>query len=102
MNFFKSPFYYRLAAICLMMLPQVSLACEKCFGAGVDNKTTQGIGMAMLGLLIITIMVLGTITVFFAYMWRRSKLLASGEYSVNEQGVLLAVPRRLVDDNPYS
>jgi len=76
-------------------------ACEKCFGgAAANSSTTRGIGLAMLALLSITAVVLGGITLFFLYMRKREKMLASGNYIANEQGVILSLPRRLVENSP--
>lgn len=90
-----------LTGAVLIFLPQTVAACEKCFGgAAANSSTTRGIGLAMLALLIITAVVLGGITLFFLYMRKRAKMLASGNYIVNEQGVILSLPRRLVENSP--
>ncbi len=90
-----------LTGAALVFLPQMAAACEKCFGgAAANSSTTRGIGLAMLALLSITAVVLVGITFFFLYMRKRAKMLASGNYIANEQGVILSLPRRLVENSP--
>ncbi|RMH77299.1 MAG: hypothetical protein D6681_20965 [Calditrichaeota bacterium] len=86
-----------MVGLVLLFLPDLAAACDKCFGAGVDTPTTRGIGMAMLALLILTTMIFGGIIGFFVHMNRRARLLASGNYVINEQGVLLALPSRIME-----
>lgn len=91
-----------LTGALLVFLPQMAAACEKCFGgAAANSATTRGIGLAMLALLIITAVVLGGITLFFLYMRKRAKMLASGDYIVNEKGTILSLPRRLMENSPH-
>ncbi len=87
------------AFLLIQFLPSVVLACEKCFGAAgaTNSPVTQGIGWAMLGLLMITFCIFGLFIAFFVYMGRRAKRLSSGDYTVNEQGVLVAIPRDVID-----
>lgn len=98
MNKFKSVFF-TITAMVMVLLPEAVLACEKCFGASAaDTPTVKGIGLAMLGLLLITVVVLGGIVAFFIYMRKRARLIASGNYTVTEKGVLLSLPRRLIEE----
>lgn len=66
--------------------PSAAAACEMCWGARLDNPTTQGIGMAMLLLIGMTGLVGGGIGAFFYNMKRRSRLLEPGDLVVNERG----------------
>lgn len=75
-----------LVGVGLFMLPQGVYACSVCFGLGVDNATTQGISMAMLGLLGVLGVVWGGIGAFFINMRRRTRGLEPGEWVVTEQG----------------
>ncbi|MCI0530534.1 MAG: hypothetical protein L0Y74_01065, partial [candidate division Zixibacteria bacterium] len=86
-------------AIAVTFLPQIIFACDKCFGAKVDTPVTQGIGFAMLALLGITGSVLGGISAFFIYLWRRSKMFEEGKIIVTEQGNVLNHPGLLRDMN---
>lgn len=76
--------------ILLLMLPQGAYACSRCFGIGVDNATTQGISMAMLGLLVMLGIVWGGIGMFFVNMRRRAKMLEPGDWVITEQGQIEA------------
>jgi len=91
--------FFAITGILTVLLPEAVLACEKCFGASAaDTPTVKGIGLAMLGLLLITVVVLGGIVAFFIYMQKRARMIESGEYTVTEKGVLLSLPRRLVEE----
>ena len=82
-----------LSAGAAALLPRLAHACSRCFGAGVvDNPTTQGIGLAMLSLLVMTGLVWGGIGVFFINMRRRAKMLEPGTFTVNEGGELVPQP----------
>jgi hypothetical protein len=72
--------------IVFLLIPQLSWACSKCFGANVNTATTQGIGFAMLGLLGITGFVSTGIVMFFWNMKKRSRILfnESGSLDPNE------------------
>jgi hypothetical protein len=90
--------FFTVTGAALVLLPDAALACEKCYAAtATDTPTVKGIGLAMLGLLLITVIVLGGIVAFFLYMRKRARMIASGEYIVTEKGVLLSLPRRLVE-----
>lgn len=92
--------YISLANAVLFLLPGAVMACEKCYGSAAANSpTVRGIGLAMLALIIITGIVLGGIVMFFIYMRKRAKMLESGQYIVNEQGVLLSLPAKLLKDS---
>lgn len=91
--------FFTITGMLMVLLPEAVLACEKCFGASAaDTPTVKGIGLAMLGLLLITVVVLGGIVAFFIYMRKRVRMIESGEYTVTEKGVLLSLPRRLVEE----
>jgi len=75
-----------LVSVGLFMAPQGAYACSVCFGLGVDNATTRGISMAMLGLLVVLGVVWGGIGAFFINMRRRANMLEPGEWIVTEQG----------------
>ena len=70
----------------LFATPHGAYACSVCFGLGVDNATTRGISMAMLGLLVVLGVVWGGIGAFFLNMRRRAQMLEPGEWVVNEEG----------------
>lgn len=98
MNRLMSVFFI-ITGMLMVLLPEAVFACEKCFGASAaDTPTVKGIGLAMLGLLLITVIVLGGIVAFFIYMSKRARMIESGEYTVTEKGVLLSLPRRLVEE----
>ena len=78
-----------LPMACLALLPQASVACEMCWGAGAaDNPVTQGISMAMLLLIGVTGVVGGGVGAFFLRMRRRTRLLAEGNVVMTEEGEL--------------
>lgn len=60
--------------IVFLLMPQLVLACQQCFGANVNTATTRGIGFAMLGLLVFTGFVSTGIVMFFLNMNRRGKI----------------------------
>ncbi len=90
MNQYKWLFLLTIAIF--IFLPEIIFACDKCFGANVDTPVTQGIGFAMLALLGITGGVLGGISAFFIYLWRRSRMFQAGEIVVTEQGNVINHP----------
>ena len=59
-----------------LLVPQLVLACQQCFGANVNTATTRGIGVAMLALLLFTGFVSTGIIMFFVNMSKRSKILS--------------------------
>ena len=79
-----------LSAGLLILLPRGAYACSVCFGLGVDNATTRGISMAMLGLLAVLGVVWGGIGAFFMRMHRRTQMLEPGDWVVTEQGEIEA------------
>lgn len=89
-----------MAGAAMFLLPGAVIACEKCYGSAAANSpTVRGIGIAMMALIIITGIVLGGIAMFFFYMSKRAKMLESGQYIVNEQGVLLSLPAKLLESS---
>lgn len=66
------------AALALLALPAPAWACEMCMGGAASGATVQGIGIAMLSLLCLTVVVWGGILYFFGNMTRRARLLAEG------------------------
>lgn len=78
-----------MSMFAMLILPDVALACEKCFGAGVDNAITQGIGFAMLTLLVIVSTVFTGMGVFFVNVSKRSRRLAPGDTYISEEGELI-------------
>lgn len=86
-----------LTSALLIALPDIILACDKCFGAGVDTPVTQGISLAMMALLGITGSVLGGITAFFLFLRRRAKMFESGEIMMTEKGEIINHPGLLRD-----
>lgn len=75
-----------LPATAVLAVPELTLACSRCFGMGVDNATTQGITFAMLGLLLMLGVVWGGIGAFAVRVRRRSRLLEPGDWTVNDDG----------------
>ena len=59
-----------------MILPEVTLACERCFGAGLDSPIVTAIGIAMLALLAIIGVVFTGIISFFNQAYTRSRSIA--------------------------
>ncbi len=70
----------------LMLVPLAADACTRCFGMGVDSAVTQGISMAMGGLLVMLGIVWGGIGMFVYRIHRRSVLREPGDWNVNERG----------------
>lgn len=75
-----------LVPLVFLLLPSAADACTRCFGLGVDNATTKGISMAMLGLLVMLGIVWCGIGTFFYKMKKRSDLREAGDWMVTEQG----------------
>ncbi|QXD15953.1 hypothetical protein GQ464_003105 [Rhodocaloribacter litoris] len=74
-------------------------ACERCFGAAADSPVVVAIGLSMLALLVLVIIVWGGIIGFFSHVEKRSRMLASGELVVTEDGrVVPAAARANLDD----
>ena len=69
-----------------LMFPLAARACSRCFGMGVDGAVTQGISMAMFGLLVMLGIVWGGIGMFFYNVKKRSALREPSQWNVNEQG----------------
>ena len=91
---------FSVSFLLVQLIPDVLMACEKCFGAAgaTNSPVTDGIGYAMLGLLIITFGIFGLFIAFFMYLRHRASKLSSGQYTVNEQGVLIAIPKDVIDN----
>ncbi len=71
-------------------VPEGAAACSQCFGTSVNNATTFGITMSMLGLLGFLGVVWGGIGLFVRRVRRRSKLLERENWVVTEDGELEA------------
>lgn len=84
-----------VAALGLMLavgiFPDVGLACSQCFGTSVNNATTFGISMSMLGLLGFLGIVFGGIGLFVRRVQRRSKMLELEDWVVTEDGEIEAL-----------
>lgn len=72
-------------------VPAVSAACSQCFGTSVNNATTFGISMSMLGLLGFLGVVWGGIGMFIWRVRRRSKMLELDHWAVTEDGEIEAL-----------
>lgn len=59
-----------------MILPEVTLACERCFGAGLDSPIVTAIGISMLVLLAMIGFVFTGIISFFNQAHNRSRSIA--------------------------
>ncbi len=81
-----------LAGLAVLGLPEAAMACEKCFGAGADGATAQGISLAMLALIALTGVVWGGLGMFFVNIRKRARLLEPGDLVVTETGDILALP----------
>ena len=75
MKFLRTISCFIAAATLWLLSPGVSLACERCFGAGSDSPIVSAIGISMLGLLIMIGFVFGGIVSFFNQANRRARLL---------------------------
>lgn len=62
-----------------MILPEVTLACERCFGAGLDSPIVTAIGISMLALLAMIGVVFTGIISFFNQAHNRSRSIAEDE-----------------------
>jgi hypothetical protein len=59
----------------MLSVPRVALACPVCFGQS-DSPMAQGVNMGIFFLLGVVGCVLAAFAVFFAYLARRSRMLA--------------------------
>lgn len=71
--------------------PEIATACSQCFGTSVNNATTFGISMSMLGLLGFLGVVWGGIALFVRRVHRRSKMLEHENWVVTEDGEIKAL-----------
>jgi len=55
------------------LAPTAALACATCFGAK-DAPQTKGMNMAILGMLVVTVGIMGAMGAFFLYLKKRSGL----------------------------
>lgn len=87
----------RLAAAAFLLvlaraaLSSLAAACSQCFGTSVNNATTFGISMSMLGLLGFLGIVWGGIGMFIWRVRRRSKMLELDHWAVTEDGEIEAL-----------
>lgn len=75
-----------LLTLILGAVPNVAIACGHCFGTSVNNATTFGITMAMLGLLGFLGVVWGGIGMFVWNVRKRSEMLEPDDWMVTEDG----------------
>jgi len=61
-----------LVALMVVAMAEPALACPVCFGAS-DAPAVQGMRMAIIALLIVTVAVLGGFAAFFVYLMRRAR-----------------------------
>lgn len=80
-----------LLVLGLGCFPETAASCSQCFGTSVDNATTFGITMSMLGLLGFLGIVWGGIGLFVRRVSRRSKLLERENWVVTEDGEIEAL-----------
>lgn len=80
-----------LLALVAGAVPEGATACSQCFGTSVNNATTFGISMSMLGLLGFLGIVWGGIGLFVWRVRRRSKLLELENWVVTEDGDIKAL-----------
>ena len=67
-----------------IFLPEVSQACERCFGAGSDSPIVSAIGISMLALLTLIGVVFTGIISFFNQANNRSQSLAENEQGLSD------------------
>lgn len=72
----------------LALIPEGASACSQCFGTSVNNATTFGIAMSMLGLLGFLGIVFGGIGMFVMRVRSRSNRLDPDNWGVTENGEL--------------
>lgn len=77
-----------LAILGLALFSQEASACSQCFGTSVNNATTFGITMSMLGLLGFLGIVFGGIGMFVVRVRSRSRRLDPDNWGVTEDGEL--------------
>ena len=92
--------FIALSGTALLLLPQTAYACERCFGAGANGPVVQAISLSMLALLVMTVVVWGGIVTFFGNMEKRSKMLASGELVVLDNGKVVPATVAHAADRP--
>lgn len=78
-------------ALVAIVIPIDATACSQCFGTSVENATTAGITMSMLGLLGFLGVVWGGIGLFVWRVRRRSKMLEHENWAVTENGEIEAL-----------
>lgn len=74
-----------------ILVPNDAAGCGQCFGTSVENATTAGITMSMLGLLGFLGIVWGGIGLFVWRVRRRSKMLELEDWVVTEDGEIEAL-----------
>lgn len=80
-----------LLVLGLAVVPEIGAACSQCFGTSVNNATTFGISMSMLGLLGFLGVVWGGIGLFIWRVRRRTKMLELEDWTVTEDGEIEAL-----------
>ena len=72
-----------------MLVPEIAMACEHCYGAAGDNAVTRGIGLAMGALIGVTGFIgMGTFA-FFRKMTVRARLMEAGYFEIGPDGDLI-------------
>lgn len=61
-----------LVALMVVAVAEPALACPICFGAS-DAPAVQGMRMAIIALLMVTVTILGSFAAFFIYLMRRAR-----------------------------
>lgn len=64
--------FYSFLGLILFVFPRISLACSTCFGAP-DSPQAQGVRFAMISLLGVTGLVLGSFGAFFIFLIRKGR-----------------------------
>lgn len=78
-------------ALAVGVFPEIATACSQCFGTSVNNATTFGISMSMLGLLGFLGVVWGGIGLFIRRVRQRSKMLERENWVVTKDGEIKAL-----------
>jgi hypothetical protein len=79
--FFQKARKLGLAALMVAAAADPAFACPVCFGAS-DAPAVQGMQMAILALLALTVAVLGAFAAFFLYLRQRARMVSESETPV--------------------
>lgn len=76
-----------VASLCVFsvwaLIPEATLACERCFGAGADSATVRAIGASMMVLIVLMGLMGGGIFSFFSHTNERAGKIESDRIEAN-------------------